>query len=150
MGSQTPLVRSQAASRSVDRLVAPHEISIPPAGLVCASKGGGRTTKEPTVVTSPCGVRMVIGPSDASGGTVAVIRRSRLLVNALVNTALAPLKSTAVAPVKLVPNRVTLVPGVPVAGRELEVNPGAGVGYQVSVKLPAGGLLLRKLATVMK
>src|SRR6476661_1147530 len=93
---------------------------------------------------------MVIGPSVASGGTVAVIRRSRLLVNPLENTAVAPLKSTAVAPVKLVPPRETLVPGVPVGGEKAKENPGEGVGYQLSVKLPIGGSMLGRLPTVMK
>src|SRR6185369_3167322 len=149
-GYQRSWSRIEATSRVTLVAVAAQEISIAPDGLVCASKRGSNTTKESAEVTSPCGERIVIGPSVASGGTVAVIRRSRLLVNALVNTALAPLKLTEVAPVKFVPNKVTLVPGVPVAGRELEVNPGAGVGYHLSVKLPTGGLLLRKLATVMK
>src|SRR6266496_2467611 len=124
---QTPWSRSEADSRVMSLAVAAHEISIAPEGLGCASNRGSSTIKESAVVTSPCGVRMVIEPSVASGGIVAEIRRSRLLVNALVNTALAPLKSTAVAPVKLVPNRVTFVPGVQLRG-EVKINPGDGVG----------------------
>src|SRR5262249_28121979 len=127
--AQTPESRSAAASRMMFVAVAAHENSTAPEGVGRASNPGSKTTKEILLVTSPCGVRIVIGPSVASGGTVAEIRRSRLLVNALVNTALAPLKRTAVAPVKFVPDRVTLVPGIPVAGRKLDVNPGAGVGY---------------------
>src|SRR5262249_16813716 len=129
--AQRPESRSAAASRVMFVAVAAHEISIAPEGLACATNRGGNTTKELVLVTSPCGVRIVIGPSVASGGTVAAIPKSTLLADALVNTALAPLKSTAVAPVKFVPDRVTLVPGIPVAGRKLEVNPGAGVGYQL-------------------
>src|SRR5262245_23415213 len=104
----------------MDEEVAAQLISTSPATGLWTTKGGGSTTKEAALATSPCGVRIVIGPSVASGGTVAVIRKSRLLVGALVNTALAPLKSTVVAPVKLVPERVTLVPGEPVAGRKPE------------------------------
>src|SRR5262249_43975283 len=130
--------------------VAAHEISIAPEGVVRTSNRGSSTTKEPVLVTSPWGVRIVIGPSVASGGTIAVMRRSRLLVNALVNAAFASLKSTAVAPVKLVPNNVTLVPGVPLPGEKAKVNPGGGVGYQFRVKLPTGGFLLARVATAMK
>jgi len=59
---------------------------------------------------------MVIGPEMASGGTTAVMRRSKLLVGALVKLALTPLKSTLVAPVKLVPVSVTFVPGAALVG----------------------------------
>ena len=64
---------------------------------------GGRTWNDAVLVTLPFGVKMVIGPEMASGGTMAVMRRSRLLVSALVKLALAPLKRTAVVPVKFVP-----------------------------------------------
>src|SRR5262245_45993991 len=109
--------------------VAAHEISIAPEGSARATNRVGNTTKLLVLVTSPCGVRMVVGPSVASGGTVAVIRRSRLVVDALVNTVPAPLNRTPVAPVKFLPKRVTRVPGIPVAGSKL-VKPGPGVGYQ--------------------
>src|SRR5262249_40078753 len=118
---QRPVSRFATASRVRLVLVAPQEISIGPEVVECANNWGGNTTKESTLVMSPWGVRMVIGPSVASGGTIAVISKSTLLAGALVNTALVWLKSTAVAPLKLVPDRVTLVLAVPVAGRKLEV-----------------------------
>src|SRR5262245_41035626 len=119
--------------------VAAHEISTVPAEVARTCNRGSWTTKELVVATSPCGVRIVIGPSVASGGTVAVMRRSKLLADAFVNTELAPLKSTTVAPVKSLPKRVTIVPGPPLVGEKPEVKTGAGVGYQLSVKLPTGG-----------
>lgn len=79
-----------------------------------------------------------MGPEVASGGTTAVMRRSRLFVGAMVKLAEAPLKRTAVAPVKLVPVRVIFAPGVPVDGVEsAPVKPGGGAGYQERVKAPA-------------
>ena len=49
-----------------------------------------------------------------------------------VKVALAPLKATLVAPVKLVPLMVTLVPTGPLAGVKLLI-----VGGLITVKLPA-------------
>ena len=77
---------------------------------------GRSTSKVAELKTLPCGVRIVIGPEVASGGTVAVMRRSRLFPLALVNAADAPLKRTAVAPVKFVPVRVIFAPGLAVLG----------------------------------
>ena len=51
--------------------------------------GGGSTWNEAVLVALPCGVTMVIGPDVASRGTMAVIRRSTLLLGALVKVALA-------------------------------------------------------------
>ncbi len=99
--------------------------------------GGGNTWNEAVLVTLPCGVMMVIGPEVASGGTMAVMRRSTLLPGALVKVALAPLKRTLFAPVKLVPVSVTFAPGTRLAGENCApVKPGGGVGYQLSLKLP--------------
>ena len=50
----------------------------------------------------------------------------------IMKVALAPLKATRVAPVKLVPLIVTLVPTGPLAGVKLVI-----VGGLISVKLPA-------------
>src|SRR5438034_11837861 len=100
-------------------------------------KGGGRASKEAPLVTLPCGVMMVMGPEVASGGMTAVRRRSALLAGALVKLALAPLNRTAIAPVKLVPVRVILEPGVALEGESwLPVKPGRGVGYHASLKVP--------------
>ena len=83
----------------------------------------------------------MIGPEVAFAGTAAVMRRSRLLAGALVKVADAPLKRTAVAPVKLVPVRVTLAPGAALEGENWEpVKPGGGVGYQVKAKFPNAGI----------
>ncbi len=77
---------------------------------------------------------MVIGPEVASGGTITVMRRSRLLVGALVKLELAPLKRTAVAPVKLVPVTVIFEPGMALDGVNWEaVKPGGGVGYHQAI-----------------
>ena len=99
--------------------------------------GGGNTWNDVVVVALPCGVTIVIGPEMASGGTIAVMRRSTLLVGAFVKLAFAPLKRTPVAPVKLVPVTVTFAPGTALGGENSEpVNRGAGVGYQVNRKAP--------------
>ena len=80
------------------------------------ARAGRSTWNVAVLVTLPCGVTMVIWREVASGGTIAVMRRSRLLVGALVKMADAPLKKTAVAPVKLVPGRVIFAPDTAVPG----------------------------------
>ena len=59
----------------------------------------------------------MIGPVVAPAGTVAAISWGETSVN----TAFTPLNRTAVAPVKLVPLIVTLVPTGPLAGAKLVI-----------------------------
>src|SRR5262249_54022091 len=73
-----------------------------------AIRGSASTVKLLVVVKLPWGVSTVMGPVLAASGITAVMRRSALVVGALVNMALVSLKSTRVAPLKLVPFRVTL------------------------------------------
>jgi len=96
------------------------------AKLVIAG-AAAETLKLALLVEVPPGVVTPIGPVVAPAGTVAVI----CVPEFTVKTALAPLKVTAVAPVKLVPVIVTTVPAGPPVGVKL-VMAGAGV---VTVKL---------------
>src|SRR6185369_4969581 len=75
----------------------------------------GKTVKLRGLGKLPAGVTTVIGPVVAPAGTTAAISCGETSVN----TALTPLNRTAVAPVKLVPLIVTLVPAAPLDG----VNP---------------------------
>src|SRR5205823_7810643 len=76
----------------------------------------------------PPGVVTLIGPLVAPAGTVVVIAVAELTVK----LALALLNSTAVAPLKLVPLIVTLVPTGPLPGVKLVI-----VGGLITVKLAA-------------
>jgi len=70
------------------------------------------TVKLPLLVAVPPGVVTLIGPVVAPLGTVAVIEVAELTLK----PALTPLKATALAPVKLVPLMLTLVPTGPLPG----------------------------------
>nr|GFB65497.1 hypothetical protein [Tanacetum cinerariifolium] len=73
-------------------------------------------------------------PVVAPMGTVAV----RVVALTTLKVAAVPLKLTAVAPPRLVPVSVTLVPAVPLVGlRLVRVGAGAGIGVIVSEPLPA-------------
>src|SRR5262245_4228763 len=136
-GVHEPAVSCSDSSNTNSELVAGQVISNSFLAVNRIVSGGGNTWKETVLVTLPFGVTRVIGPDRASNGTTAVMRRSMLLVRALVKLALAPLKRTLVAPVKLVPMRVTFAPEMALAGENgVPVNPGDGVGYQVSLTLP--------------
>jgi hypothetical protein len=76
--------------------------------------GGGTTTtvNAPLLVAVPPGVVTLSGPVVAPAGTVAWIAVAEFTVK----LALTPLNATAVAPVKLVPLIVTLVPTGPLVG----------------------------------
>src|SRR6266446_2846969 len=87
------------------------------------------TVKLPALLAVPPGVVTLIGPLVAPAGTVAVM----VVAEPTVKLALVPLNSTAVAPVKLAPLIVTLVPTGPLVGVKLET---VG-GLVVTVKLPA-------------
>src|SRR6202007_2827523 len=89
----------------------------PLAGVKLVTVGGLMTVKLPALVAVPPGVVTLIGPLVAPDGTVAVIVVAELTVK----LALVPLNRTAVAPVKLVPLMVTLVPTGPLVGVKLEM-----------------------------
>src|SRR5919198_3851065 len=100
-GVHEPALKSSDVSSANSELVADQTISSSLAIVRRIVSGGGSTWNNAVLVTLPCGVTMVMGPEMASGGTTAVMRRSKLLVGAFAKLALAPLKRTAVAPVKL-------------------------------------------------
>jgi hypothetical protein len=79
------------------------------------------TTKSDELVPVPSGVVTEIGPVVAPLGTIAVIWLAELTVK----LAATPAKLTDVAPVKLAPAIVTLVPALPLVGLKL-VMVGAG------------------------
>jgi hypothetical protein len=83
----------------------------------------GSTPKLLELVAVPFGVVTLIGPVTAAAGTVALIEPAETRLN----TALVPLNLTAVAPVKLVPEIVTVFPTVLLPGLNPEIV-GAGVG----------------------
>src|SRR6266480_2050674 len=86
------------------------------------------TVKLAALLAVPPGVVTLIGPLVAPAGTVAVIAVAEFTVK----LALTLLNSTAVAPLKLVPLIVTLVPTGPLLGVKLEI-----VGGLMTVKLAA-------------
>src|SRR6266480_2841072 len=97
-------------------------------GVKLVIVGGLITVKLLALLAVPSGVVTLIGPLVAPAGTVVVIAVAELTVK----LALVPLNSTAVAPVKLVPLMVTLVPTGPLLGVKLEI-----VGGLMTVKLAA-------------
>src|SRR5438046_2660309 len=101
-----------------------------PAAWSIVTVGGvvSPTVKLPALLAVPPGVVTLIGPLVAPAGTVAVIA----VAEPTVKLALVPLNSTALAPVKLVPLMVTLVPTGPLRGVKLEI-----VGGLMTVKLAA-------------
>ena len=90
--------------------------------------GGLMTVKLLALLAVPSEVVTLIGPLETPAGTVAVIAVAELTVK----LALTLLNSTAVAPLKLVPLIVTLVPTGPLLGVKLEI-----VGGLMTVKLAA-------------
>jgi hypothetical protein len=101
----------------------------PLAGVKLEIAGGGITVKIDALVAVPATVVTVIVPTPAPAGAVAVIWVSLVTVNVVAAT---PLKATAEAPDKLVPEIVTTVPAGPFAGVKLEITGGG-----ITVKLPA-------------
>src|SRR5207245_1139039 len=98
-----------------------------PGRIVCVAgealmlKSGVVTVKLALLLAVPPGVVTLIGPVDVPAGTVAVICVSLLTAK----PAVVPLKNfTAVAPVRLLPVMVTLVPTGPLVGPN-EVSAGA-------------------------
>jgi hypothetical protein len=95
------------------------------------------TVKVLAEVAVPAGVVTVILPLAAPVATVAVIWVELFTVNAL---AALPLKATAVAPVKLLPEIVTEVPTGPFAGLKLEIAGRAAVTVKLLAEfaIPSG------------
>ncbi|MDQ7052316.1 MAG: hypothetical protein Q9P14_05295 [candidate division KSB1 bacterium] len=97
--------------------------------LVIAGAGGGVgcvTVNESALVAVPLGVVTAMGPLVAPAGTLARMRVSASTMNV---AAAAPLNSTAVAPVKLLPTIETSVPSGPLVGVKLVIaGAGGGVG----------------------
>ena len=75
------------------------------------------TVKLVAVVAVPAGVVTLMGPVVAFAGTVVVI----CVLLFTVNVAETPLNLTDVAPVKLAPVIVTLVPGAPLVGENAAI-----------------------------
>jgi hypothetical protein len=102
-----------------------------PAALSIVTVGGVvplSTVKLPALLAMPLEVMTPIGPVVAPAGTVAVIA----VAEPTVKLALVPLNRTVVAPVKLVPLMVTLVPTGPLLGVKLVI-----IGGLETVKLLA-------------
>jgi hypothetical protein len=112
--------------------LAPLMVTLLPAGPLAGVKlvtvGGLITVKLLALVAVPPGVVTPIGPVVALTGTAAWI----VVAEFTVKPALTPLNVTAVAPMKLAPLTVTLVPTGPLAGVKLVI-----VGGLITVKLPA-------------
>src|SRR3989442_952849 len=110
----------------------PAIVTLVPTGPLVGEKlvivGGGMTVKLLARVAVPADVVTLIGPVVAPPGTVAVIDVDEFTVK----LALVPLKRTAVAPVKVAPVIVTLVPTGPLVGEKLVI-----VGRGMTVKLLA-------------
>src|SRR5712691_6614438 len=110
-----PLKATAVASVKWDPLIVTPVPTGPLAGLnelIVGAEGAAVTVKLVALVAVPPGVVTLIAPLVAPLGTVAVICVSELTVK----EAAAPLKATAVAPVKWDPLIVTPVPAGPLAG----------------------------------
>src|SRR5438552_10909935 len=90
--------------------------------------GGLTTVNEPALVAGPPAGLTPSHPDIAHAGTVA----RKVVSEVTVKVALVPLNATAVAPVKLVPLIVTLVPTGPLVGEKLVI-----VGPLTTVNEPA-------------
>src|SRR5438552_8633288 len=110
-----PLNRTAVAPVKLVPLIVTVAPTPPLVGEKLVIVGGGMTVKLLELLAVPPAVVTLIGPLEAPAGTVAVIAVAELTVK----LALVPLNRTALAPVKLVPLMVTLVPTGPLAGVKL-------------------------------
>jgi len=115
-------------TRVVPVKLVPPIVTFTPTGPLVGAKdemvgAGGVTLKAVALVAVPPGAVTLIVPVDAPAGTVAAIDVSEPTVN----DALVPANLTLVAPVKLVPVIVTLVPTGPLVGLNDAIVGGAGV-----------------------
>src|SRR5947207_1601382 len=108
-------------------------------GVKLVIVGGLMAVKLAALLAVPSEVVTLIGPLVAPAGTVAVIA----VAEPTVKLALVPLNSTALAPVKLVPLMVTLVPTGPLPGVKLVIVGGlAMVTVTVTGAVPHGAVTL--------
>jgi len=121
-------------------------ITLVPTGPLVGEKpvivgGLAVTVKALLLVAVPPGVVTLRGPEVAVLGTVTVIEVAEVTAK----VAATPLKATAVAPVKLVPVRVTLVPTGPLVGAKLVMVGGLAVTVNalLPVAVPPGVVTLR-------
>src|SRR5205807_1025064 len=111
----------------------------PLVGVKLAIVGGLTTVNELPLVAVPPGVVTLSGPVVAPAGTVARIAVSEVTVK----VALTPLNDTDVAPVKLVPLIVTLVPTGPLVGVKLAIVGGLTTVNELAlVAVPPGVVTL--------
>src|SRR5206468_562465 len=118
-------------------------VTLVPTGPLVGEKlvivGALTTVNELELVAVPPGAVTLRGPEVAPAGTVAWIAVAEVTVK----LALVPLNATAVAPVKLVPLIVTLVPTGPLVGEKLAiVGALTTVNEPVLVAVPAGVVTL--------
>ena len=104
-------------------------VVVEPLGMVVGVKlvitGAGTGVKvKPAILAVPSGVVTLTSPDCAATGTTAVIRVAELTTKLCAAT---PPKLTALAPVKLLPEITTLVPGVAVAGVKPVMTGAAGM-----------------------
>src|SRR3989442_2339936 len=102
-------------------MLVPLIVTLDPAGRLGGAKlvvvGGGPTVNAVLLVAVPAGAVTLSGPVVAPAGTVAWIAVAEVTVK----LALTPLKATAVAPVKVQPSVVTLVPHDPLGGANVVI-----------------------------
>src|SRR5438093_3212745 len=122
-----PLNRTAVAPVKLVPLIVTLVPTGPLVGVKLEMVGGFTTVKLPALLAVPPAVVTLIGPVVAPAGTVAVIAVAEFTVNRRA----VPMNRTALAPVKLVPLIVTLVPTGPLVGVKLVM-----VGGFMTVKLP--------------
>ena len=111
-----PNLTTVAPARSVPVKVT--DMPTPPLeGVMLVSVGAATTVKLEPLTPVPPGVVTLMAPVVAPAGTAAVIEVALTTVKLLADR---PLNITAVAPVKSVPVRATLVPATPLVGEKLE------------------------------
>src|SRR5439155_3983323 len=98
----------------------------------------GATKKLAALVAGPAGVVTLNGPVVAPAGTAVWIAVSDVTLN----VALTPLNATAVAPLKLVPVIVTLIPTAPLVGAKLVIVVDPSEKLVALVAVPAGVVTL--------
>ena len=118
-------------------------VTLVPTGPLAGAKpviaGDGTTVNALLLVAVPAGVITPISPVVAPAGTVAWIAVSEVTAK----LAPTPLNATAVAPVKLVPLIVTLIPTAPLVGAKLAIVGGlTTVNELLLVAVPPGVVTL--------
>lgn len=113
-------------------LITTEDAALPLPGENELIDGDGNTVKLPELVPVPLGVVAAILPVEAPLGTVTVISAAETTVNV---DADVPLNVTAVAPVRLLPLTVTVIPTPADVGVN-ELTVGGGVDVAVSRQAP--------------